>query len=398
MAAARQLNLALPRGRAAEDAAGSAASLWGLPDFFYRPSIRRSGTGVREIGDGMLIVGNLAAMLQVKSRNVGTDSVERKNRWIHKQTNRAFRQAKGSIRNIRTNQVKLTNARGATANSHGSDATWVGVAILDLDACPTGVRPEPPENGIALLRRDWEFLFDQLKSSHAVVRYLHRVAGEAWELGREPERYFECAAADANAKDSPVDPRVAFPGHRAISAPILPMEPVGSSDTQAQRMYRTLLEDIATMGNAENRESRLAVLASLDHLPSRTRGIAGEFLLRGVRQVFETSEGICWDFHRVAGFGRDHLAFGVCSTPHTPDIQEAFGYWVRLRHHEFCTRYGESDEELTTTGTLLTPAISDTRSWDTTLVVVAGEQKLTREDLAMLYELWKPENKVLSRV
>ncbi|WP_405466679.1 hypothetical protein OG783_28720 [Streptomyces jietaisiensis] len=36
---------------------------------------------------------------------------------------------------------------------------------------------------IALLRRDWEFLFNQLRSTHAVVGYLHRVAASAPVLG-----------------------------------------------------------------------------------------------------------------------------------------------------------------------------------------------------------------------
>jgi hypothetical protein len=55
-----------------------------------------------------------------------------------------------------------------------------------------------------LLRRDWEFLFEQLKSTRAVLGYLERVAGEAWELGREAARYFRLAQADEAAEPSPI--------------------------------------------------------------------------------------------------------------------------------------------------------------------------------------------------
>jgi hypothetical protein len=39
---------------------------------------------------------------------------------------------------------------------------------------------------VVLLRRDWEFLFDQLKSTHTVAQYFEPAASEALELGQEP--------------------------------------------------------------------------------------------------------------------------------------------------------------------------------------------------------------------
>jgi len=64
----------LEQGKAAEEATQDAAALWGLPDFVFRPAIVRVGSsarsGVRELGDGLLVVGTLGVVVQVKTREV----------------------------------------------------------------------------------------------------------------------------------------------------------------------------------------------------------------------------------------------------------------------------------------------------------------------------------------
>ena len=52
------------QGYAAEEATRNAAATWGLPDFVFRPKQQRSGSSVRELGDGLLVVGRRAAVLQ----------------------------------------------------------------------------------------------------------------------------------------------------------------------------------------------------------------------------------------------------------------------------------------------------------------------------------------------
>lgn len=46
------------QGDAAEAATHDAAAVWGLPDFVFGPAIRKVGTGSREIGDGLLWLGD----------------------------------------------------------------------------------------------------------------------------------------------------------------------------------------------------------------------------------------------------------------------------------------------------------------------------------------------------
>ncbi|MFG2425986.1 hypothetical protein ACGFWD_44360 [Streptomyces sp. NPDC048448] len=116
---------------------------------------------------------------------------------------------------------------------------------------------------IALLRRDWEFLFNQLRSNHAVVGYLHRVAASAPVLGGEPERYYELAAADAEAVPRALAPSWARRGGQPLSVPLLPAAPAGSDDDEAHTMVRIILEDVASIptGPAEL-EAWQRVLAS----------------------------------------------------------------------------------------------------------------------------------------
>ena len=101
------------------------------------------------------------------------------------------------------------NARGREIEIGADDRQWLGVVVIDHPSPPEDLELElkgSTKDLVVLLRRDWEFLFDQLKSTHAVVEYLRRVSGEIIELGSEPLRYYDLAQADAEAEPDPVDP------------------------------------------------------------------------------------------------------------------------------------------------------------------------------------------------
>jgi hypothetical protein len=79
----------------------------------------------------------------------------------------------------------------------------------------------------------------------AVIDYLARVSGSTGRLGAEPERYYELAAADANAEPSPPQhPAIAALGTQ-VSVPLLPAAPAGSDDDEAHGMVRIMCEEIA---------------------------------------------------------------------------------------------------------------------------------------------------------
>ncbi|MFE5144131.1 hypothetical protein ACFRDV_42065, partial [Streptomyces fagopyri] len=197
------------RGTAAEMAVQDAAATWGLPDFVMAPSVERKGRGVREISDGLLVVGDQGVVVQIKAREGEPASAERERSWVLKQITAASKQIQGTARRLRAESVHMVNGRGRRVRVDGPAIDWVGVAIIE-HPYPAQELAVAEHHGrtpvIALLRRDWEFLFNRLRSTHAVVGYLHRVGMSAPVLGGEPERYYELAAADAEEVPAAAEP------------------------------------------------------------------------------------------------------------------------------------------------------------------------------------------------
>lgn len=397
--AVRNISAAMPRrlldeqGKEAENATHDAAALWGLADFVLEPSVRQRASGVRELGDGLLLLGDLAIVLQVKSRESPSGNPNRELHWIEKQCKKALAQGAGTIRELQREPASMTNLRGRMVELDGNKVRWVVTVIVDHDDPPADVSLTPTQNAVILLRRDWDFLFEQLKSTHGVGRYLERVAGEAIGLGDEPIRYYELAAADQEAEPKPLGEEFFVSGIRRLNEPLLPMAPAATEDQVEHRLFRTILEDIASIRLAAMPEEiRIRSLANLDRLPTQQRAHAGRFL----REAFESAcrvkrPNVLWQHRRIFGEGATQLGLGVCSHL-SEEIEFAFGTWVELRHHEFTERV-DSDESVTV-GVLLTPRRDGKRPWDTSMAVAQGRIELTDEQLAAYIEVWKREQDV----
>jgi hypothetical protein len=381
------------RGLAAEGATADAAALWGLPDFVYEAATRQVGAGSREIGDRILVVGDLAVVVQVKAREAPTADAARERAWVESRARTALSQANGTIRYLQREHVLLKNLRGHTLEVGSQPLRCVATVVIDHPDVPDGItfgddsRNSP---SVVLLRRDWEFLFDQLKSIHAVCQYLERVADEPHELGHEPVRYYQLALADASTPPTPVDPSLLVDG-RQVSSPLLPLVPVGLEDNRAHLLVRAIFEDIA-VGPAisEMTESdRLKVLAELDALPLGMREDIGRYLMDAMREVSGAPEDTtAWRLRRIVGNSREALlAFGACSKPISPMHQDFFAAWVQLRHHELQQITG-GRRHLTSVGVLLTPRHDGQRSFDTTMVAASGDLALDEEQLETFREVW----------
>jgi hypothetical protein len=380
------------QGAAAEQAAHEAAAIWGLPDFAYEPGIEHSGSGPRELGDLILIVGSRGAVVQVKSREAQVTDPDRERAWIVKQTERALRQANGTIRNLCRQPATLTNLRGYTREVDGSGLSWLSIVVIDHPDPPDGCTPSialSQHPAIVLLRRDWEFLFDQLKSTHAVLEYVERVSDEVTPLGHEPMRYYGLARADHEATPSPLPPEIARRG-KAVSIPLLPLAPAGTDDRQDHVMFRMILEDIAVTHLTEaTEEDRLRVLSELDRLQVGRRGMVGRHLREAMQLTAQAQPPeVVWKLQRIVGeAGTAHLGFGACSSPHSDDIARAFSAWVQLRHHDHQQLTGEG-HNLTTVAVLLTPRPDRDPPYDTTMCAVAGDLQLDEDDLAIYRKVW----------
>jgi hypothetical protein len=388
----------LNQGDAAEHAAHGAAAIWGLPDFVFRAPMHQVGSGVRELGDGLIIVGELGIVVQVKSREAPSGDVDKESRWLNKKIGTALRQGRGTARLLAGQRPVLINARGREIELDASSRRWMTVVVIDHPDVPEGVRPPtlPDHPSAVILRRDWEFVFSQLKATHAVAEYFERIADDPVDLGLEPVRYYELATADEMAPAAPL-PEVLQGRGVAASTPVLPLQPTATDDEQAHRLIRSVFEDIATTSAVGTTEAnRLRVLAELDRLTVGQRAGIGRYLIEGLAAVAKAGPGeTLWQLRTVVGergVGILHLGFGAGSQ-HSEAHQWAFSAWVQLRHDQLYKKL-DRPAGLTTVGVLLTPRHDGRRPWDTTLSAVAGDLHLDEEQLAEYEELWPTRRSV----
>lgn len=279
-------------GSGAEAAAHTAAATWGMPDFVFQQADHATKcSGRRELGDRLLLAGRRGAVVQVKARTTKPKPDVQEVAWIQKVAAKAMSQDTGTVRQLRMLPADMINGRGRTLQVDGNAYEWGAVFLLDHPQVPEGsqVTWEPiGVPAIALTRRDWDFLFDQLRSTIADLDYLFRaVAKEPVPLGEEPVRFHELAAADAAASPKDIDIKLVGPGGTLFSTPQLPQALAGSDGTHAHLMIHIMLEDVATslLGDSVAEGDRFSVLSDFDRLPVPARAEWGHLLLDMLRDV-----------------------------------------------------------------------------------------------------------------
>lgn len=382
-----------PPGPAAEEATRSAAATFGLPDFVFRPQVDNAASSNWEIGDAVLVVGRLGAVVQIKARVSSGIDERRERAWLDKRLVKASNQATGTVRTLTSAPVSLTNYRGHEILVDGPATDWVRVVVVDHPSPPRGYIPDPAlRTDVVLTRSDWEFLFGQLVSTAAVLGYLHRIKADGpIELGTEAFRYFEMAIADEAAPPDPADPGMLATGGAVRSAPLLPLIPQGG----LRRMhvpFRVLLEDIATSpwDHERGRGDYLDVLAALDTTPVDYRLELGGDLLDWLADHHRSPDGPEQARLRLRRLTRSAgaplLIFAV-SDHFDQILLDAFGGLVRLRHQQHAEST-HSEGEALTVGVLLSIRRDGLRLWDTSVSAVRGAQDMAGEERAALEALW----------
>lgn len=389
---ATQLRASHTVGIAAERAVHEAVATWGLPDFVMKPRVERKGSGVREIGDGLLVAGDIGAIVQVKGRSAEPSTPDKEGRWINKNVEKALKQVQGTYRRLQESPVELENGRGRLLRVDGRTVEWVGVVVIDHPQIPTQhplPTTERPLATIVLTRRDWEFLFEQLKSTSAVIRYLIRVETSTECLGEEPHRYFDLASLDATESQGDSDPKDAAIGALGtwFSYPLLPMAPAGAQHPSEFGLTRLICEDIASIDSDESTpEMEVEVLAAIDALPVASRVELGK-LLYGELDTKHESDGVRWRSRTFLPSTQSgyQVSFVVCSVYNKATVN-AFRAWLMFRHTERAQT--ENITEARSIAVLLTPRLDNVRPWDTTLLVVEGDLQLSDEQLVSYEALW----------
>lgn len=386
-----------PDGTAVEEATRAAAGRWGLPDFVLRPKVLRKGSGVREVGDGTILTGSRGISLQVKSRSVATDSPEKAATWMLKSAAHGLRQARGTIRTaLQDPSVQLTNLRGRDVAVRGRTIDWVPVVVIDHPRPARHVYPAHDSRGpsLVMLRRDWEFLWDQLRSASAIVDYVHRVASEEepLELGAETHRYFDLAGLDAAARANDLPAWLSDSGVERPSLPLLPRDPAASPDRLGHSIFRQILEDIAESDFTGEEADRLDLLSYIDRVAVAARADLGRLLLRRLTECARAlPDGHRMD-HRIMFIddGALQLSFTTMSQL-THRHQEIYRTWLLHRRQKFLTSSGAQGPIYPwTVGVLLTPRPGRGRPWDTTVISTNGPPTYDAEEFDRLEPLLAP--------
>lgn len=399
--AAGAINSTGDYGTDVENAVRAAAGRWGLPDFVLRPSVVAKGSGIREIGDGTIVTGPRGITLQVKSRDhTITDEPARAASWLMKNARAGLRQARGTIRTLTNPAVTMENLRGRDVALDGRHVKWVPVVILDYRDPPAHIEPEGDTGpSLTLLRSDWEFLWNQLRSASAVVDYVHRVAGEEpLELGMETNRYFELADRDHNAAPAPVADWLHDSGAASPTLPLLPTDPPASTDELGFEVFQSLLHDIAASKFDGEEEFRVHMLGQLDRVAVAGRAGLGRLLLRNLAACARSEPGTRHMAHRLMFLddGDVQLTFSTMDQ-FTGYEHEVWRTWLLHRRQKFLLESEASGPELPwTVGVLLTPRPDGGRPWDTSVVATDGPAHFDDDEYERLFTIFPPNDGVVS--
>ncbi len=283
---------------------------------------------------------------------------------------------------------------GRTVTFDGTTKTWIAVVILDHPNCPSGVTPTSTTKlpTVFILRRDWEFVWDQLRSASAVVDYFHRVATSTalpQPLGEESLRYLELAHADLNAEPTQT-PWMNAAGLTIRSGPTLPIEPASTDDSIGHALFRGILDDIAESDFDGDEQVRLDILGFLDRYAVTDRAQLGRALIEWLDACMISPPSHTRLRHRTMLLDDGHLqlAFSVLSSL-TGYHRELHRNWLMLRRHQLLDRLqalhdaAYEPEKVWTVGVLLTPRPDGRRLWDTTIAATNAVPDFDAETLAL---------------
>ena len=377
-------------GYSVEAAVVNAMSSLGLPDFAFPSSTFTVGSGIRELGDGLLLTYPLAAVIQVKARHsVSQDSI-REASWLSKHIGIANSQVDGTIRKLHSQVIPKVNMRGVEIPIVADEHEWLGIVIVEHDDIPEDFMPmELSQRGVVLTRADWEFLWEQLKSTVEVLKYIHRIAAlPPIPLGKESERYYQLALLDDDTEPEPLPQAWIALGGTRVSGPLLPFAPAGQ--VVEHYVIRQIMEDLARgeMPDDLDPKKLLRAFSALDGISVSQR----DQICRDLMQNLSAGANNSTD-HRI--WSRRMLSL----LPGTPQIvlmthnhiddevnKVLLSAKVELAHDDWLRSDVHNSSNLTV-GILLTPSSSPPRPWDVTMVAVETSSLLSDQERALRIEI-----------
>ena len=279
----------LSYGDAIEDDVRNIAARLGVADFVYTvPILSKGRGGSREVGDALLIANGRGAILQVKTRNPNSQSGSAES-WLAKHGERAYRQGKGSRRQIVSMQkngdvVIAFPVRAEQWQPEIRDevslpldmdvSNWRTIIVVDHPDID-GTQPTRTD-AFWITADDWLMLNRALRSVTGLLMYVQRAldAGPQLcpKLGFEAMRYQLMVQADVDYAA----------GGGKWSRPWLTADSL--SDPLGAQLYRELLERVWPEDPAERPQLSVGdtrrILEFLDGVPPGTQVETGRWILK----------------------------------------------------------------------------------------------------------------------
>jgi hypothetical protein len=318
------------------------AARLGVADFVYTARPIRKGNATREVsGDGLLVVRDHGAVLQVKARDPSkatSDSQTRATSWVRKNSAKALSQGRGTKRELARLQcvgspLMLSPVRAASLpedlrGKYDFDLkvkpdNWPIIVVLDHPGC-TGIDLGFQPDVLWLTFDDWHELHRRLRSTAALLVYVQRTlrAGLHVPLGHEDNRYGTLSAADeASASDAP--------GSLAFLAPLEGHDELGAN------LFHDVINKVWPDDGPipwRSADEYRAIVEFLDSIPPRVQAIVGRWFLK---KRADLAKGQSRATGLVRLDNQDRLVYGCSALTNWPSADEwtaEFSALTSLRH------------------------------------------------------------------
>lgn len=339
-------------GALAEDYARRLTGHMGVPDFVYVPTMVARGSGSREVSDGLLVAGDRACILQVKSRSRDAASAETQSRakqWVKKHAAIAHGQGVGTRSHLVRTQTEFTSLRGYQRQLQLPESTPI-VVILDHPKDPE-VHLDDHDNTVFISLRDWEGLHFMIRSSSGIIDYVGRVlqAGLSVPLGRESDRCRILAEAD-----------IQWAGESPTALPQLPPRPLTDEEGFQAAFFDELIDRVSESSSLGwDANDYLNIVEHLDQTPTLARVQTGKKMISTFKAMVEAKARRSFLTADVDGTSR--LAVLYDYTEDDVDDQRLKGFMARiaaysmLRHEQGVEAGYEADGSTLAIGILHHP-------------------------------------------
>ena len=260
--------------------------------FVFRvPDVMKLGSGSREIGDGLIVIGPKAIVLQVKARDVAaTDSETRATSWIEKKSAEALRQVAGTVKSVRQLKAPIllemveADPRLTTVQLPLDPRVvteFVGVVVIDHDSDEAPVHPldlRRVDFPVVRMRLDeWHYIVSNCDSATELFGHLVEHAGQDGTY-RGQRSAFALSPTGSKLQPFPVSPdrqaslsNLGDPGSLWMEVPRPALLDPGerAQDQQfRQRLFGCLLHEVDAGADVARVQ---AALAQLDTMSAEDR-------------------------------------------------------------------------------------------------------------------------------